>query len=116
MPQAKLCQQRIDRTDLKTSAAAFVSKFGGVDMIASLRYDHGECRKPIDDLRPVPRPGESLQKLLEHEAGGYQFFADLEDASQFSHVRGLVLRGTSQRQRPDIRVDEQAQWRDRSAL
>ena len=63
-----------------------------------------------------PGTAESLEQLLKHEPGGHELLSALERSCEnrdFGSVRGPVA---TESKRPDARVDEQRQPRERSAL
>jgi len=112
----ELRQKRIDRAGLNAAASTFVSQFGRLHMVASVRHQHRQRGEPIKNLRTVPRAGEALQKLLQDETGGHEFFAGSDRADQFVPFASHSGRVALERQRPGAGVDKEAQRRERSAL
>ena len=84
MAQTELRQQRVDRPDLSTAPAAFISQCGRVYMIASVGDQQRQCGEPIEDLREISRSGEALQKLLQNQSGGYEFLTGFDRADQLA--------------------------------
>ena len=116
---AKLCQQGVDRADLKAVPSAGVSEIGGVDVVASIGNEKGQGGEAIDDRVSRSRSPEPLQEFLENEAGREDGFATSESPSQLLHLGLWVGWVPPKRERPDAGVDQPAQSagpRDRSAL
>ena len=112
----ELRQKRIDRAGLNAAASAFVSQFGSLHMVASVGDQQRQRGEPIENLRTVPRAGEPLQKLLQDETSGHQFFTGLDGTDQFVPFTCHSGRVVPERQRPDAGIDKEAQRRKRSAL
>ncbi len=116
MPEAKLRQERIDRSDLDACAPAVIAQSGGFDVIRSIRNEERDRGEAIQDLRPGFRAQEALQKLLENDARGENQLAGLDRPDKCLHFthrrRGLAPKG----ERPNTGIDEQAHLRLRSAL
>ena len=113
---AKLRQQCVDRTDLNTAPATSVSQLGGIDVVLPGRRQKRQRREAIEDPLGRSGPGKALQKLLQNQAGGEQRLTGLSRAHQFAYFRRREGRIAAKCQRPDAGIDEQAQWRERSAL
>jgi len=116
VPDAKLCQQRVDRPDLNAAAPTSVAQLGGVDVVAPVGNEQRQRGKPIEDLPPIARPGKALQKLLQNKTGGQKRLAGLDGANQLTYHRVGGGHIAPQHARPDAGIDEEAQRRVRSAL
>ena len=85
-------------------------------MVVAIRDDERQRGEATQDLLTGPRTAESLEQLLKHEPGGHDLLSALErscESRDFGSVRGPVA---AEGKRPDARVDEQRQPRERSAL
>ena len=69
MTNAKLGEQRIDGPELQPSSSADIPEVCRFDMIAPVWHDQWQCRKSSDDLVTCTGSRESLQQLLEDQAG-----------------------------------------------
>lgn len=113
---AKLCEQGIDGADLQAGAATAVSQLGGFDVILPVRREKRQVVEVIDDRLACPWPGESLQKLLQDQAGRENHAAALQGGAKRVHLgRGSDL-VTPEGKRPDTGIDKQVHRRDRAAL
>jgi hypothetical protein len=113
---AKLGQESVDRSDLHSVATASVSQFGCLDVIVAIRHQQRHRRKTFENLISRLRPGESLQKLLKHEACRNYGLAALDRFDKrcdFSCGSGRI---PPERKRPDAGIHEERQARFRSAL
>jgi hypothetical protein len=68
VPNTELREKRIDRADLTAVSAACVAKLRGFDVIAPLRGDEGQHRKPLHDPIAGLRTAKALEELLQDEA------------------------------------------------
>lgn len=66
---AQLRQQRIDGPGLDTLAAAAIPQFRRANVIGPVRHDQRQSREAIDYLPVGLRFTETLQQLLQDEAG-----------------------------------------------
>ena len=114
--ETELSKQRVDRTDLNSSAAAFVPQFGRVYMVKPVGNQQRQRGEAIEDLCSVPRSREALQKLLQNQPGREDFLAGFDRADEFPRLLRQNTRIAPESQRPDAGVDKEAQWRERSAL
>lgn len=112
----KLREERIDRSDLKAAAAAFIAKIRGGNVIFALRHDERQRSEPIEDLCSRLRAAETLEKFLENQAGRENRSLALKGVGQEVDARLAVLPVAAQGQRPDTRVNEDFHRRDRAAL
>ncbi len=97
VPNAKLRQQGVDRSDLDTAAATFVAQLRGVDMVAPIRNQQRQGGKSIHNSLAIPRSGKALQKLLQHQAGRENCLAGFEGPHQPVHLGRRGRRIASQR-------------------
>ena len=113
---AELREERIDRSDLKAAATAFIAKVRGRDVVLALRHDEWQRGEPFEDLRSRLGAAESLEKFLEYQAGRENRSLALKCVGQEVDARVDLLPIAAQRKRPDTRVNEDFQRRDRAAL
>ena len=116
VPDTKLCEQSIDRPDLKAAPAAFIAKVCRGDMVFALRHDERQRSEPLKDLCPRLRAAESLEKFLEDQAGRENRPFPLKGVGEEVDARIAFLPVAAQRKRPDTRINEDSQRRDRAAL
>jgi hypothetical protein len=116
MPDAKLRQQGIDRTDLDTASPASVSQCGRVDVIAAVRGQERQSGEPRNDLFARSWAGKALQQFLKYQAGRQNRLTSADRLAQCGYFRERRRHVTSESQRPNAGIDEQAQSRLRSAL
>jgi hypothetical protein len=69
MSDTKLREERIDRADLKTAAAALVAKFCGGNVVFSLWHDERQRSEPVEDLCSRLGAAEPLEKFLKNQSG-----------------------------------------------
>ena len=113
---AKLGKKRIDRADLQAAAATVVAKVRRGNMIVSLWHDQRQSSKSIQNLLSRLGTVESLQDLLENQAGGEDRSFVLKCIRQEAHAGMARTLITAQGKRPDTCIDEELQFRDRAAL
>jgi len=113
---AKLREQGVDRADLNAGAAAAVTKFRCIDMIAPVGNQKRQGREAIEDAFAGSRPGKPLQQLLQYETGGEELFAGLYRSKKLARLRRGRRRIAPKSERPDAGIDKKAQRRERSAL
>jgi hypothetical protein len=111
-----LCEERIDRSDLKAATAALVTKLCSGNVIFALGHDQGQGSESIEDLRSRFRAAESLEKFLKNQAGGENRSLALKSLGQEVHARIAVMPIAAQGERPDAGINEELQLRDRAAL
>ncbi len=116
VPNAKLREKRIDRSDLKAAAAALVTKVCSSNVIFALGHDQWKGSESIQDLRSRFRAAESLEKFLKNQASGKDRSLALEGLGQEVHARIAVTPIPAQGERPDTCINEDLQLRDRAAL
>lgn len=116
MANAELGEKGIDGPELQPGSSAGIPEACRFDMIAPVWHDQRQCRKSPDDL--VTRAGarESLQQLLEDQAGRYDGPTGMQRVGERVDFRCGLRRITAQCERPHARVDQKAQRRVRSAL
>lgn len=116
MPDAELGEQGVDRPDLQTTAAAGRAQAGGGDVVIAVGDEQRQGGEPARDPLAVARAVEPLEQLLQHEPGRDHQLArpqGVSERSDLGHVGRVV---SPQGERPDARVDEQRQARERSAV
>lgn len=116
MSDTKLREERVDRSDLKATAAALVAKVCSGDVVFALWHDERKRGEPIEDLRSRFRAAEPLKKLLKNQSGRKNRSLALKRVGQEVDAWGAVLSIPAQGERPDTRINENLQWRDRAAL
>lgn len=115
VPQAELCQESVDRTDLHAMPPAGRAQIRRGDVVVPVRHEQRQRREPLEDRVARLRSLEPLQDLLQNQAGRADRLAAPQRAGKELHRR-VVRPVPSQRQRPHAGVDEEAHSRDRSAL
>jgi hypothetical protein len=113
---AKLSQKRVDRSNLNSGSPTAVSQLGRLHVNVAVWDDEGQGRKTIQDLQASLGTRKSLQKLLKHEAGREDCFAQFNRSDEGRDLRRRSKRIAPQRQRPDTGIDKEAQSRVRPAL
>ena len=116
VPDTKLREERLDRSDLKAAAAAFIAKICGGRVVFALRHDERQRSEPIEDLCSRLGAAKSLEKFLKNQAGRENRSFALKCVGQEVDARIAALSITAQGKRPDTRVNEDFQRRDRAAL
>ncbi len=116
VPDAKLREECVDRPDLKAAAAACIAKVRGGNVVFALRHDERQRGEPIEDLCSRLGAAESLEKLLEYQARRKNRPFALKCVRQEVDARIAVVPIAPQGKRPDARVNEDFQRRDRAAL
>jgi hypothetical protein len=112
----QLREQGVDSADLSARAAAQVPQVCRFYVILSVRNEKRQRSKALDDVLASFRPGESLEELLQDEAGGNYDFGPFEGSSQQVNLRHAGRSVSAKGERPDARVDEQTHRRARAAL
>jgi hypothetical protein len=116
VPDAKLREKCIDRSDLKAAPAALIAKLRGGSVVFALWHDERQMSEPNEDLRSRFRAVESLEKFLKNQSGGENRFFVLKGVGQEVYARIAVMSVPAQGKRPDTGVNEDLQLRDRAAL
>ncbi len=116
MPHAQLRQQRIDGPDLNATGSTQISQSSGGNVILAVRHDQRKGREAIDHLIAGFWSGESLQQLLQNQAGRHNMVASLDCTQERTNLGNVSWLIAPQRQRPDAGVNEQTQRRVRSIL
>jgi len=112
----ELRDQSIDRSALNTAFATIVPQSRCRNVVLAIRCQQWKRRKSIDDLFSRLRTRESLEKFLQHETGRDYAFSALQSTPKPRNLRHVNWLIASQEQRPNTRIDEQAQPRDLSFL
>ena len=63
----QLDQQRIDRSNLNARLTAGVSNLSGCGVVLTVRLNHRQRSKPLDDRGGSFWPGEALQEFLQNQ-------------------------------------------------
>jgi hypothetical protein len=113
---AKLRKERIDRSNLYAGSTAFVAQFGGVNVILPVGHEEWKCRKSTQYLGSRFRALESLKQFLQNKTRRQNTLTRLQRTDQSSNLRLIRRCITPKCQRPDARIDEKAQLRERSDL
>lgn len=116
MADAELSQDRVDGSQLEIPSAGAVANLRSFEMIVSIGRDERERSEASDDRLLRTGPMKPLKELLidetrredEHPAGQRSF-----EGTHLGAVGGSV---PAKRERPDARVDEETQSRERSRL
>lgn len=117
MTYAKLSKQRIDGAHLYSCSAANVPDSCRANMIVPVWLYERQSSKPLDDLRVRLRSGEALQQFLEDKSGSDDDIVSQQCVSEGLDLGLACFRVSTQRERPDARVDQQRHaQRERSAL
>ena len=116
MADAKLREQRINGPDLHAGAAARIAQIGGGDVIVPIRREKGQRREAGQELCARPWAREALQQFLQDEAGGEDRLAAFNGANQGIGLLGGGSGISSKGQRPDARINKEAQSRERPRL
>src|SRR6266516_4705524 len=101
VPNTESRQERIDRSDLEAAAATVVARLSRGDVIFALWHDQRQRSESIADLLSRFRAGESLQDLLENQAGGEYRSCVLKSVSQEVHAGMALSLITPQGKRPN---------------
>ena len=99
-----------------TCTPAAIAQFCGVDVILSLGNKKWQGFESCDDVAARARTGESLQQFLEYQPRGHDNLATLKSPAQDLHLGRGGVPVAPQGERPDTRIDEQRQCRERAAL
>ncbi len=116
VPDAELSEEGIDRTDLKASTTAVVTKVRRGCVIVALGHDQRQRSESIKDLFSRFRTAETLQNLLKNQAGGENRSFVPKSLGQKVHAGMTLTQITAHRKRPDAGINEELQSRDRAAL
>jgi hypothetical protein len=116
VPDTKLREECVDRSDLKAAPAALIAKVCGGSVVFASWHDERQGSEPIEDLRSRFRAAESLEKLLKNQPGGENRSFALKGLGQEVHARMAVLSIPAQGKRPHTSIHEDLQLRDRAAL
>ncbi len=92
VPNAKPCNQGIDRLDLNAFAAASVANLSRFDMVLAVWRNYRQDRKSFDDGVAILGTREALKQLLQHQAGGIDRFPRAESAPQPIYLRSIAWR------------------------
>ncbi len=117
MPQAKLNQHCVDRSDLNAIPTAGVAHVRGFDVVLAIRLEEGQGGESFNQLATRLGPGEALQQFLEYQTSCEHLVCALKRTSKYLNGLCQTFSVAAEGQRPDGRIDEQAHdRRARSAL
>jgi len=106
----------VDRSHLHAVSSTRVSQLSGINVVSPIRYEQGKGGEPIHNGHPSLWARESLKKLLEYQARGENRFAGLKGLFEPTNLGVRRWSISTQGQGPDVGVDENAYWRERSDL
>lgn len=116
VPDAELSKESVDGADLDAPAPACRANVGSSDVVVAIRHEQRESGESVDDPFAGPGAAEALEQLLEDEPGRHDLLSVFERPGE-SVDGGKRRRPVApKRERPDARLDEQRQARERSAL
>ena len=116
MSDAELRDKCVDGTKLHASSSARVAKACCSNVVFTVRLEQCERRETFNYLLTCLGARESLQKLLQDEAGGNH---DVRSGKRFLQRLNFGFFGLNispQRQRPNACINQERHFRDRSAL
>jgi hypothetical protein len=117
VPQAKLNQYCVDRSDLNAIPSTRVADLCGLDVVFAIRLEKSQRSESFNELASRLRPGKALQQFLQDQAGGEHLVCAFKRTSKHLYGLGGTPSVAAESQRPDGRVNEQAHdLRARSAL
>lgn len=116
VPEAKLREEGVDRPDLRSFASARRAELRRGHVVVTVGYEQRERGEAAHDLLACAGTSESLEQLLEHEAGRDHLLAAFESRGERGDFREVGRPVAPKSERPDARVDEERQARERSDL
>ena len=116
MANAELGEDRVDRTYLDAAPPGAIANLRGFKVVVTVGCDERKSCEPGDDRLLRARPLEPLQDLLIDEARRNNEFAVRQRSLQGAHLDEAGRWVAAKRQRPNARVHEEAQSRERSRL
>jgi hypothetical protein len=87
VPDAELCEERIDGCDLCSSPTARIPEIRSIDVIAPVRRQKWQGRKTVQNFSARLRTGKSLEEFLENEPGCDDLCTSLDRARQTQDFR-----------------------------
>lgn len=88
VPDAKLRQQRVNRTELNPRTPTVIAQFCGIDIVPPIRNKQWERRKSLHEILARARSRETLQQFLQYKSGGDDRFAAVKSGLQCRYLRG----------------------------
>jgi hypothetical protein len=85
-------------------------------MILPVRHEQRKRREPIHDLIARFGTGKALEQLLKNESRGDDAFSRFQRTDERPHLGDVSRLIAPHKQRPNARIDEQAQRRALSFL
>ena len=116
MPDAKLRNQSVDRSDLHTRSATHVSHTRRCHMVFAIRLKQSQRRKPLHDLFACLGSSKALKKFLQDKTSRHDNVGARKRIFQRLHLGCFNFNVTSEGQRPDARINQERHFRERSAL
>lgn len=117
MPQAKLDQHCVNRSDLHPVASTRVAELGGLNVVLAIRLEERERGEPLNQLVAGLGSGEALEQFLKDQPSSEHLVCTFKSSSKHLDCLRRSISVASESQRPDGSVYEQAyDLRDRSAL
>jgi len=113
---AELGEDRVDGAHLEAAPARAVAELCGFEVVVTVGTQEGEGTETRHDRLLVARSVETLEELLVDEPRRHDEFASRERPLECADLRHVGWPVAAKRQRPDARVDEEAQLRERSLL
>ena len=113
---AELGEDRVDGAHLEAAPARAVAELCGFEVVVTVGTQEGEGTETRHDRLLVARSVEALEELLVDEPRRHDEFASRERPLECADLRHVGRPVAAKRQRPDARVDEEAQLRERSLL
>lgn len=113
---AELSQDRVDGSQLETPPAGAVANLRGFEVVAPIRRDERERSEASDDRLLRAGPMKPLEELLIHETRREDEHPACQRSFEGAHLGAVGGSVPAKRERPDARVDEETQSRERSRL
>jgi hypothetical protein len=108
--------ESIDRADLNTNGAQRVAPARGGDVVIARGRQVLQHSEHLHDQRLGSLWDDALEQFLQDHPGRSNDHTTGERISQRPDLRDFRRSASAQRERPDLRIDEQAHPRESSAL
>ncbi len=95
--KAEPCQERVNRSELHSLAAAGIPKIGCCNVIVAVRGDQRQGSEPLDDGIAGLRSSKALKQLLQHQARRHDGLPGAESVAEAEHFLSLSPAGAPQR-------------------
>ena len=116
VPDTKLCDKCVDRSNLHARSAAQVPEVGRGNMILTIWLDQGERREGLDNLLACLRVREALQEFLQDQARGHDHPCPGQGFLEHVDLMPVNFGIAPEGERPDARIDQERHLRERSTL